>query len=46
MHEVHRRDSERGIREPSGAEEDGFALEHFNGDKESGSGVNARGEED
>src|SRR5258708_37586539 len=30
----------------SGAEEDGFALEHFDGEEEGDGGVNASGEED
>ncbi len=30
----------------SGAEEDGFALEHFYGDEEGGGGVDAVGSED
>jgi hypothetical protein len=37
---------ERREAESSGAEEDGFALEHFDGDEESDSGVNAIGSED
>jgi hypothetical protein len=39
---VLRRDKKLGL----GAEEDGFALKHFDGDEERGGGVDAGGKED
>src|SRR6266513_3605607 len=38
-------ETERRLPERSGAEEDGFALEHFDGDEEGGSGIHAGGGE-
>src|SRR5205807_6685914 len=42
----HRRDRSEGSRESSGAEEDGFALEHLDGEEQGYGGIHAGGNKD